>query len=190
MIKLNEIYESLIETDDKTITLYHRVGLFKSSGSVSDIIDSVVKNGLIPKDNGEIGPVIWFSKNFADYANNGSFVVSYTFNPEILGTLDNKYGIYYDGTNGYIHKRLPFNELNVIKIPVLHIDNLIQTNIDLIRFINRENKPFTPELFNNINKNLIIYVDIFNEYVQPYINQPNFISGLDKNKIKLINVIK
>ena len=61
------------------------------------------------------------------------------------------------------------------------------TNEDLIRLIN-VNK-FTPERCNDINNDLTIYEDLFDMYVQPKINYPNFLDGIDKTKIKLINVL-
>jgi hypothetical protein len=50
------------EVEDN-IVLYHSLKN-KKDLSIPDFIKSVVNNGLIRNDNGEIGNIIWFSKNF------------------------------------------------------------------------------------------------------------------------------
>ena len=78
--------------DNENIKLYHRVGN-KRDLDVTTLIKSVMKNGLIRYDNGEIGNVIWFSNSFDDYSNNGNFVVSIDYNAknkEIYKKYDTK----------------------------------------------------------------------------------------------------
>jgi hypothetical protein len=160
--------------DNENIKLYHRVGNKKDLG-VTALIKSVMNNGLIRYDNGEIGNVIWFSNTFDDYSNNGNFVVSIDYNT----MTKEKYQIRYDNHNGYAYEDIPFYELEVEKIPVLFNNGRVISSDKMIRFINDGH--ITVKNMNGL-KNLIIYEDIFNLYVQPYINIPDFIENIDVDK--------
>ena len=160
--------------DNENIKLYHRVGN-KRDLDVTTLIKSVMKNGLIRYDNGEIGNVIWFSNSFDDYSNNGNFVVSIDYNAK----NKEKYQIRYDNHNGYAYEDIPFYELKVEKIPVFFNYGRVISSDKLIMLINDGH--ITAKNMNGL-KNLIIYEDIFNLYVQPYINIPNFIEDIDVDK--------
>ena len=160
--------------DNENIKLYHRVGNKKDLG-VTTLIKSVMNNGLIRYDNGEIGNVIWFSNTFDDYSDNGNFVVSIDYNT----MTKEKYQIRYDNHNGYAYEDIPFYELEVEKIPVLFNNGRVISSDKLIRLINDGH--ITLKNMNGL-KNLIIYEDIFNLYVQPYINIPDFIENIDLDK--------
>ena len=172
--------EYMNEQSFGSVKLYHRLSN-KSNLDTAQFIKSVVTKGLIRHDNGEIGNVIWFSKEYDDYAKNGSFVVSIDYNEKNR----KKYQLYYDNHNGYAYDDIPFKELEVVKIPVLINRNLITSSDNLIRLI--DTKVITPERLNNLEK-IVIYSDIFNKYVQPFIRTKNFIDELDSDKIKLIEV--
>lgn len=177
--------------DDKGIVrLYHRIGS-KLNLTVPELIKSVYEKGLIPKDNGEIGEVIWFSDDYSDYAKNGKFVVAVDFDTATNGYSNNEYGMRYDGHNGYASKAIPFDKLIIIKIPVLTFSNgHVSTNEEMIEFINGNRMPITPEDLNNNSLKPVIYADVFSKYVQPHINYPNFIEELDTNSVKIINVLE
>jgi hypothetical protein len=174
------INEYLNEQSFGNVKLYHRLSN-KSNLDLTQFIKSVITKGLIRHDNGEIGNVIWFSKEYGDYAKNANFVVSIDYNEKNR----KKYQISYDNHNGYAYNDIPFKELEVIKIPVLSLRNQITSSEDAIRLI--DTKVITTERLNNL-ENVVIYGDIFNKYVQPFIKSKNFIDELDSNKIKIINV--
>ena len=173
----------LNENLDNDIKLYHRIGN-KNGLEVTELIKSIVNNGLVRYDNGEVGNVIWFSNSYDDYAKEAKFVLSINYNQ----TNKEKYEIYYDNHNGYAYKDIPFYDLDVVKIPTLIYGNKIESSVDCIRLINE--KLITSEILNKLtsSRNLIIYKDIFNKYVQPYINIEDFISYLDEDKIQMINI--
>ena len=162
------------------IKLYHRLNN-KNGLDLTQFINGVISDGLIRHDNGEIGNVIWFSDDYNDYAKKGKFVVSIDYNEE----NKEKYQIYYNEHNGYAYKDIPFKDLEIIKIPTLVYGHITSSD-DLIRLINKN--LITPERLNNL-ENIIIYGDIFNKYVQPYVKTENFIDKLNSDKIKIINVL-
>ena len=177
----NIIHNYLNENDESNVTLYHRISS-KREGDLTKLLKSVVKNGLITHDNGEIGEIIWFSNSFNDYSKNGSFVVSIEYND----INKEKYEMYYDNHNGYAHKNIPFEELTVVKIPIVKMNNTIFTSDDMIRYINK--KQILVDNFNSLNRDVILYKDLFMEYVQPFINNKDFIDKLDTSKIKMVNI--
>ena len=168
--------------DDKgIIKLYHRVGL-KTKNNYPDLIKSVTENGLITNDNGEIGSTIWFSDNYDDYGKNGIFVVSLDFDTKTNGVANNEYGIVYQGHNAYAYNDIPFDKLNVVKIPVAYIGNNPITNDNMIKYI-VERKFLNPESINSGKFKIKLFADTFNKYIQPYINIPNFIEQINDNYI-------
>ena len=172
--------------NEGVVRLYHRVG-WKQSKSYPDLIRSVMQNGLVPYDGGEIGEVIWLSNNYRDYGENGKFVVALDFDTATNGITNNKYEIVYEGGNAYAHQPIPFADLVVVKIPVAVLrDNHVITNVDAIEHIN-DDKFLTPEAINNGSIDITIFADVFNTYVQPNIDIDDFISKLD-DKTKLINI--
>jgi len=179
IVKLNEAgyYD-----DEGVIKLYHRVGV-KGASSYPELIKSVETKGLIRSDNGEVGDVIWFSNNASDYGDNGLFVVALDFDTATNGVTNNQYGIVYQGHNAFAHQNIGFEDLEVLKIPVGVIghDHHL-TNVDAIKYINDENF-FTAEAINAGKFKIVIYKDVFNKYVQPYINIPDFLSQLSPEKL-------
>jgi hypothetical protein len=94
-----------------------------------------------------------------------------------------KYQIYYDNHNGYAYEDIPFNDLKVIKIPVFVHNTRITDSLTMIKLIN--DNIATPEKINNLS-NVKIYGDIFDSYVQPYINIGDFIKKIETDKISNI----
>ena len=184
--QLNEYYNDL-----GVVRLYHRISnkQMNDDGDYTNLwinlIKSVFNKGLVPYGN-EIGEVIWFSDKFDDYSKNGQFVVALDFDTAANGVADNKYEINYEGHNAYAHAQIPFEDLIVVKIPVVIIHGRTHSNKSLIEYINTG---LDSDGFNKIGGEVILFQDLFNEYVQPYINIPDYISKLDVNKIKLINVL-
>ena len=179
--------------DDKgVIRLYHRIGMMAGSPPLPELIKSVYQNGLIPKDNGEVGKVIWFSDDYNDYAQKGNFVVAVDFDTATNGYTNNEYGIRYDGHNAFAINTIPFDKLIIIKIPVLEFTttDYVMSHDKLIKSINgEEGIQITPDGLNDNPMKPVIYADIFNKYVQPYINYPDFIKELNPNVVKIINVL-
>lgn len=132
---------------------------------------------MVPHDNGEIGAIIWFSANPNDYTKNKSFVLAYDLELSKNGVTNNEYGIVYDGQNGFAHKSIPFKELEVIRIPVgMHRNNIL-TNED---FLEDGIFKMTPKR----TVDCVIYRDLFNMFVQPYVSDENYIEQFSaKNKI-------
>lgn len=169
--------------NDKIVRLYHRIGN-KKNLNLSELIRSVLTNGLKPNDNGEVGSVIWFSKDFKDYGANGSFVVAYDYD-KTKGYEENN-GIHYPSYSPpFGYEQIPFEKLVIIKIPIANIRGNILTNEDLIRWINENNR--TADEFNKLRGDVVLFGDLFNLYVQPKIKIPNFLDGIDK---KVINIHK
>jgi len=186
---INEEIKSLFEDyyDDRGIVrLYHRIGSHQTE-NLEELIASVLQNGLLPFDNKEVGNAIWFSNNFDDYAKNGKFVVALDFDTSSNGAANNSYEMVYNGQNAYAYKPIPFNDLIVIKIPVMIMPNHgIWSNDETIRLINEGT--ITPDIINSENYNLIIFQNIFNKYVQPKITIPDFVQQLNPEKITLKNI--
>lgn len=177
--------ECLLEhLEGESVTLYHRIGN-KKGMSTPELVKSVLDNGLTPNDNGEIGSVIWFSSDFRDYAEKANFVVSIEFNEETRKLYD----LRYDGHNGYGRAVIPFSALKVEKIPVMKLNGTVdnKTTIDIINGKYGGNK-YTPEKFNDNPINAVIYADLFNKYVQPYIGIDNYLTQLDSPRIEIINI--
>ena len=172
--------------DDKgIIKLYHRIS--GKNMKLNEVIKSVMSKGLITNDNGEVGSAIWFSDNFKDYGEQGKFVVSLEFDTASNGVSNNEFEIVYDGHNAYAYKNIPFDRLEVEKIPVGIINgNYIQTNIDMIENIGKGHIKAENV---NMGFNLLIFEDIFKMYVEPFINVPDFLQQLDRTKIKMINIL-
>ncbi len=172
------------------IKLYHKLSP-KYTNGWEELIKSVLINGLIPHTGEEFGDkgVIWFSDNYNDYGKNGNFVVSINFDQSKNGYSNNEYELNYDGHNGYGLAQIPFNKLEILKIPILYNEtkNYVLNNKTMIEYIN-QNKLFTPDNINKRESNGKLFVDLFNKYVQPYITIDNFINKLDKNRIELINI--
>jgi len=171
------------------VRLFHRVGA-KFADNYPALIKSVMQQGLIPRDNGEAGEVIWFSDNIKDYGVNGEFVVAIDFNTDTNGVTNNEYGMVYNSGSAFAHNVIPFNKLIVVKIPVgqLKSGNRIISNLDAIKY-STQNTFFTPDKLNTGELKLTIYKDMFNEYVQPYIRKQNFIPELNPEVINIINVL-
>lgn len=184
--EINKLVESVSENNG-IIRLYHRIGN-KRGYTIPELIRSVIKDGLVPHDNGEVGAATWFSSNIKDYGDNGQFVVALDFDLSTNGYANNKYELSYDGqTNAYAYKNIQFEDLVVIKIPVIDGRHLI-SSLEMIEY----STWYTPELMNDPKSGSsgeTLYVDIFNKYVQPYINIPNYAGQLDPNRVKLINVM-
>jgi hypothetical protein len=171
--------------DNGVVRLYHRIGN-KKGLDVVELIRSVFKNGLIPHDNGEVGPVTWFSSNYDDYAKNGVFVVAYDYDKS--KNHDENDGVTYSSWSApFGYEQIPFNKLDVVKIPIIKIHGQYISNEDVIRYIDKSK--MTPETFNEISGEVKIFRDLFNMYVQPYIDYPNFLDEIDQTKIKMIDVL-
>ncbi len=164
------IREYLNEQQDLNdiVRLYHKVGKGLNWG----IIKSVIENGLIPFNNGERGSVIWFSSNYNDYAEGNDFVLYYDLKLSENGI--NKYGIVYDGQNGYASKQIPFHDLGVEKIPIGESNGVFLTNDD---FLTDGTFRITPKN----TENATIYIDLFNRFVQPYIKEKNYVNRFSEN---------
>jgi hypothetical protein len=128
----------------------------------------------MPYDNGEIGPTIWFADNINDYAKGNDFVLYYDLKLSENGITKNKYGIVYDGQNGYASKQIPFNDLGVLRIPVAEKYGNFTPNTDFL-------KGGVFKLVPENTEDYIIYVDLFNKFVQPYINEKNYINRFSQN---------
>ena len=172
-----QYFEEGYNDDKGVIKLYHRIGTKNYSiETLPDLIKSVQEQGLVTNDNGEVGDALWFSDNYKDYGENGIFVVALDFDTASNGVANNKYGIVYDGHNAYAYENIGFEDLEVVKIPVGTIrDNHVVTNIDAIKYINADGF-LTPERVAGGEIDFRPYEDVFNTYVQPYINTPDFLS--------------
>jgi hypothetical protein len=172
--------QEILNNTNKSITLYHKVG-GKQTPNMEERVKNVVINGLKPYDSiggefSERGSIIWFSSDYIQYGKEGDFVLSIEYNKENAKKFDMR----FDGQYCSVSKEIPFNELKIIRIPiVLMNDNKVSTNDFLINIIN---KGFTPEKLSNlVNENKYkIFVDLFEEYVQPNINDSLFTSKLKK----------
>jgi hypothetical protein len=167
------------------IRLYHKIGN-KQGLDIVELIRGIFKHGLVPHDNGEVGSVIWFSPDYNDYAAGGTFVVAYDYDRSKTYAENN--GISYPSWGSpFGNEQIPFDALEVIKVPIMSINNRLYSNEDVLKLINVTG--MTPERFNGISSKVIIFGDLFNQYIQPKIDQPNFLDGIDQSKIKLINVL-
>jgi hypothetical protein len=178
-VKIN-LNESL---DEQRAVLYHRIGN-KRGLPIPDLIKSVVENGLECHDNGEVGSTIWFSDNINDYGKNGLFVVSIEYNP----VNKEKYNIYYTKGNAYAYKNIPFEALTVVKMPVADIRGHVIPTDEFIEHVSGK-FGITPDSFDKI-PNATIFADVFNAYVQPYIEIPDYINQITSPNVKLINIMR
>jgi hypothetical protein len=163
--------------DEGVIKLYHRVGTKNYTiETLPELIKSVEEKGLVTSNNGEMGNAIWFSNNFKDYGENGIFVVALDFDTKTNGITNNKYGIVYEGHNAYAYENIPFEDLEVIKIPVGIIGrDYVLTSDKAIEYINAD-KFLTPDAI--VSGKIVFrpFVDAFNTYVQPFINIQDFLA--------------
>jgi len=185
-MKLERIIQEVIEEYSKNqiIRLYHRVGMVRAN-SWSEIIKSVMTKGLEPYGNWEGEPIIWLSSTYDYYAQKGKFVLALDFDLSTNGENNNKYGIVFNGVIAKAYDVIPFEDMIVIKIPVIYINDIAFTNDDIIEGIN-SGKNFTPEKLKANWKPPVVYADLFNKYVQPHIGIPDFIDKLDPQKVKII----
>jgi hypothetical protein len=167
------------------VRLYHKIGN-KKGLDIIQLINGVFKHGLVPHDNGEVGSVIWFSPNYNDYAAGGTFVVAYDYDRSKNYEENNSIS-YPSWEPPFGNEQIPFDALEVIKVPIISMNNRLYSNEDVIKLINESG--MTPERFNGISSKVTIFGDLFNQYVQPKINQSNFLDGIDQSKINLINVL-
>lgn len=174
-MKLKRLYEEITGN----VTLYHRLSN-KSDTDYETFIKNVVSKGLIPHDNGEIGPVIWFSNDYNDYAKAGQFVVSIEFNQ----INKEKYEMKYDGHNGYAYKSIPFSDLKIVKIPAIVVRGRPSPSDKVIEFIG--SGLITVENINKMKDYVVVYEDAFNKYVQPHIDIPDFVSQLECKKVNVL----
>ena len=149
---------------------------------MEDRVKNVVKNGLKPYDSiggnySERGNIIWFSSDYSQYGEKGEFVLSIEYNKE----NSEKYDMRFDGQYCSVFKEIPFSELTVVKIPIILMnDNRVSTNDFLINIINKGKTP--EELSKLINERKYkIFIDLFEKYVQPSINDSNYTLILNKS---------
>lgn len=169
------------ENVNESITLYHKVG-GRQLYNMEDRVKNVIKNGLKPYDAiggdySERGNIIWFSSDYAQYGEKGEFVLSIEYNKENA----EKYDMRFDGQYCSVFKEIPFSELTVVKIPIIIMnDNRVLTNDFLINVINKGKSP--DELSKLINeREYKIFIDLFEKYVQPNINDINYTLALKKS---------
>jgi hypothetical protein len=149
---------------------------------ILEALRSVMENGLIPNDNGEIGSAIWFSTDYNDYGEKGSFVVSIEYN-----TVNRmKFVMTLNGNSGFAYKTIPFNELTVVKIPV-GIWDRDKRVINSKKFIDSSERIFSIKNMNNVPTGITLYRNLFNEYVQPYINEKDFLNKINNPNVKIID---
>ncbi len=168
------------QTNSKNeVKLYHSI-----TNNNWNIIKNVISRGLLTHDNkqNEEGKIIWFSNNYNNYCKKGDFCLAYTLDLSKNGQTSNEAGLVYDGKNGYAHNDIPFNKLEIIKIPIGEAPSG-----DIVN-----NKDFLPEsgvfqLTPEHMKGFKIYADLFNEFVLPYIDNKNFISEIEPNN-EVINL--
>lgn len=182
VIILNHFIEKIInENINKAITLYHKVG-GKQVYDMEERVKMVIKHGLKTYDaNGgvysERGDIIWFASDYSQYGKDGDFVLSIEYNKENA----NKYDMRFDGQYCSVFKNIPFNELKVIKLPIVIInDNRVLTNEFLIKVIN--NGKSSKDLSKLINaRKYKIFIDLFEEYVQANISDRDYTMELKKH---------
>jgi len=167
------------------VRLYHRIGNKKGLG-MGALIKGVFNDGLVPNDNGEVGSVIWFSPDFKDYAEGGKFVVAYDYDKS-KSYEENHEVKFNSGSAPFGFGQIPFDALKLIKVPVMTIKNNYYTQEDVIKYINQSK--MTPETFNKMSYEVSFFGDLFNRYVQPNIDYPNFLDGIDQSKIKITNAL-
>lgn len=175
------IREFINESADKSITLYHKVG-GRQIFDMEERVKMVIKYGLKPYDAiggdySERGNIIWFSSDYVQYGEKSEFVLSIEYNEENA----NKYDMRFDGQYCSVFKEIPFNELTVVKIPIILMnDNRVLSNDFLIQIIN--NGKSSKELSKLINERKYkIFIDLFEKYVQPNISDINYTLTLKKS---------
>ena len=176
----------------KSIILYHAVH-FNQERNLIELLKSIIQNGLIPYDphNGdefsERGSVIWFSTNYKHYAEKSKFVLSIEYNEDNIKKFDLR--LDYGGEYATATQQIPFEYLTVMKIPVIKTVANINSNVDLIKLINEHNYS-SDKLIKVINDyKYKLFINFFEKYVQPYINDPNYTSKLKENVDKELMIV-
>lgn len=183
----------LKEYTNNVVTLYHRVGYAKMGMTPDEAIRSVIKNGLTPRDSGDgVGNAIWFSNNPDEYGKNGNFVLSIDFDTEMnKDGINNPWGLTYNGSIALAYKNIPFKDLNVVKIPVMTFGRMVYDNEMFLDTFGGEEEKLRNDVITSLNKNpyqIVIYGDIFNKYVQPYMNTKNILKQLNNPNITIKNI--
>lgn len=183
----------LKENMGNVVTLYHRVGYGKMGIKPDEAIKSVVTNGLMPKDSGDgIGNAVWFSNNENEYGGNGNFVLSLDFDTNMnKNGINNPWDLTYNGTYAMAYKTIPFKDLKVVKIPVMTFGNIVYDNTMFLDTFGGEEEKLRNDVITSLNKNpyqIVIYGNIFNKYVQPYMKTKNILQQLNNPNIIIKNI--
>jgi len=188
---IKEELDKLYDNDNfhGIVRLYHAVYM-KQVSNMPALIKSVIQNGLVPHDNGEIGSLIWLTSKYDSYGDKGNFVLALDFDKSTNGYMYNKYQLAFDGTNGYARAVIPFKDLVVIKIPVIDMyDGMFVDSKKMIDYMKKHGW-YSPDKLNNDEKGKwTVYADIINKYVQPYIDIPDYINKLNPDVVNIINVL-
>ena len=160
----NKKYNNKILTENiNNRKLYHQ--------TVADInvIKSIIENGLIPNDNGEVYG-IWFNKKpfYNDYER---FMVSLPETEENLEKYD--FSKFFDGDLKIARKQIPFNALTVENIPFASINgefcfysNMFNEKFRNSKFVQKYENLATYIAEKTKKDNILIYTDLFEMFVE------------------------
>ena len=163
--KKKEIYDDLMSINED---ISNNNKLYHQTKSDFNIIKSIIKNGLIPQDRNGEGAGIWFSDE--PFYNSKTTMFSIPNNEETLRKYN--FNPYFDGNIKIAKKRIPFDNLTVENIPFavanehtylyssskdFFLSMAKRKGFDSIAEYIAENKNF---------KNIVIYEDLFNNFVE------------------------
>lgn len=161
--------------------LYHSAGIHSWS-PMEQVIKSICQSGLSvdsATDGDGIGKVIWFSDDFSDYAENGAFVVSI----QLTGENRVKFGLGYDGHNGYAEKDIPIEALTIEVVPLFKSWFGFYTNKDIEKeFRKKLGRSAFEDMMRVAKDNQVtMYIDAWDYIDEPY--DLNVIEQFDNIKI-------
>lgn len=145
--------------------LYHSI-LKNKVGTFEELINSITQNGLVPHDNGELGPTIWFStKPFGDTENHLLLF-------SIIGTEENihKYDILIENSAtsyAWASKQIPFDQLTIELFPAFKIKNQYFNNKRLVDYFEnyRNNEEGMMRFFNKYPNKLHFIEPVVRKYL-------------------------
>ena len=143
--------------------------LYHQTSTDFNVIKNIIKNGLIPYDNGEVYG-IWFDRK-PFYNSYKSFMVSLPETEENLERYD--FSKFFDGDIKIARKQIPFNALTIENIPFAsrngefcYYSNMYNEKFRNSKFVQKYGNLATYIAEKTKDYDMFIYTDLFEMFVE------------------------
>lgn len=168
-VLLEETVNEDARYDERPEYIYHSV-IDRGGIGTEEVIRSVVRNGLVPRNNGEVGGVIWFNPHCNEYMGNGRLTVRLKMTPENIRDFE----ITGDGGTFFAHRTIPFGRLEVVDCPVVVLGdtfcNVSMMKGDVVRkSVERHGYDSIAQFLceGSSSKPTKVYADVWDRFVEP-----------------------